>query len=188
MDINQSKLQEYLDNIQTTTNNFTDITEKLIKNYSSDLDDLMSDLRLALTQEDAASTDTIERYYAELTNLIYFKAETLEKLSVFKDMSKAMNKEAYNKAYISFSAEKDEKGKSLRTVSENTALAESTTQYESTTSLIYASVYDAIDCKISMAQEMVTTLKNILKKRINEAYMNFQLSSSKNGTEELRGE
>lgn len=188
MSIDVTKLEEYMNSLQASVSEFDAITEKIIQENSADLDSLMADLKEAVTQEEAASTDTIERYYAELSNLLYFMADRLERLSVFRDMSKAKNKEAYNKAYLSFSSEKDEKGKSVRTVNENTALAETESQYDSTVNLIYSSVYDAVKLKVDMAQEMVNTLKNILKKRINESYLNAQLSSMRGGVGELRGE
>lgn len=188
MSVDMVKLEEYMNSLQSSVSEFDSITEKIISENSADLDSLMTDLRVAVTQEEAASTDTIERYYAELSNLLYFMADRLERLSVYRDMGKAKNKEAYNKAYLSFSAEKDEKGKSVRTVNENTALAETESQYDSTINLIYSSVYDAVKLKVDMAQEMVNTLKNILKKRISENYLNAQLSSMRGGMGELRGE
>ena len=188
MSIDMTRLEEYMGSLQSSVSEFDAITEKIIEENSADLDSLMGDLKEAVTQEEAASTDTIERYYAELSNLLYFMADRLERLSIFRDMSKAKNKEAYNKAYLNFSSEKDEKGKSVRTVNENTALAETESQYDSTVNLIYSSVYDAVKLKVDMAQEMVNTLKNILKKRINENYLNAQLSSMRGGMGELRGE
>lgn len=177
MRIDLEKLQEYLDSIQVNVEDFQLITNKVIEENSQDLDALMADLKFAITQEEAASTDTIERYYAELSNLLYFMAARMERLSVFKDVSSAAAKDAYNKAYLQYCSEKDEKGKSVRTVNENVALAETAAQYESVTNTVYANAYTAIKMKVDAAQEMSGTLKNILKKRINEAYLNAQLSS-----------
>lgn len=186
MKIDVEKLQEYLDTIQLNVEDFQSITNKVIEENSADLDALMADLKEAVTQQDAASTDTIERYYAELSNFLYFMASRIERLSIFKDVSSAAAKEAYNKAYLQYCADKDEKGKSVRTVNENAALAETASQYESVTSTVYANAYTAIKLKLDAAQEMVSTLKNILKKRMNEAYLNTQLSSMKGGIGELQ--
>lgn len=188
MKVDIDKLQEYLDSIQLSVNDFHSITDSVISENSSDLDSLMEDLKLAVTQQEAVSTDTLERYYAELTNLLYFMASRIERLGVYKDISNAAAKEAYNKAYLQYCAEKDEKGKSVRTVNENTALAETASQYESVTNTIYASAYTAIKMKVDSAQEMVSTLKNILRKRMNEAYLNAQISELRNGIGELREE
>lgn len=186
MNIDQVKLQEYFDAVCNNVNQFTDITNKVVEENCQDLDALMSDLKIALTQEQAASTDTLERYYAELTNLLYFMADRLERLGVFKDLGGATAKEAYNKAYLAFASEKDERGKSIRTVNENSALAETETQYQSIVGTVYANAYGAVKLKVDLAQEMVSTLKNILRKRINENYLNAQLSGMRGGMGDLR--
>lgn len=180
MEINNEKLTEYFNDIKEKSEIFSDMVNKVVLSYSGDLDALMDDLKIALTQPDAISTDGLERYYAELSNLIYFMADKVEKLNVFSDMSKATAKEAYNKAYLAVSTEKDEKGKSVRTVAENTALAESDSQYESTINTIYNHAYKTLQMKIDFASEMVSTLKHILKRRVQEEYMNFTLSNMKN--------
>ena len=180
MKINNEKLTEYFNDIKEKSGIFSDMVNKVVLSYSGDLDALMDDLKIALTQPDAISTDGLERYYAELSNLIYFMADKVEKLNVFSDMSKATAKEAYNKAYLAVSTEKDEKGKSVRTVAENTALAESDSQYESTINTIYNHAYKTLQMKIDFASEMVSTLKHILKRRVQEEYMNFTLSNMKN--------
>ncbi len=176
MQLNNDTLTEKIADINESVNDFNSITERVIREQSADLDDLMQDVHAAVTQENAAATDTIERYYAELSALIYFMSERIEKLNIFRDVSKAAAKEAYNKAYLKFCAEKDEKGKSVRTVNENTALAETDSQYEVVIQSIYGNAYDALKLKLDLAMEMLSTLKNILKRRTNEEYLNSQLS------------
>ena len=176
MEISNDVLNDRITYINENVNDFNKITEQVIKEQSADLDELMDAIHYAVTREEAASTDAIERYYAELTSLVYYMAERIEKLNVFKDISKASAKEAYNKAYIAYCAEKDEKGKSIRTVNENTALAESKSQYELVLQSIYGNAYDALKLKLDLALEMVSTLKHILKRRMNEEYSNSLLN------------
>lgn len=177
--IEESILEKKMRELEEKTTLFSSITDKVIKENSADLDDMMEYIKHLVTQEDAISTDSVERAYAELTNLLYFMADRIEKLNVYSDVSKAHSKEAYNRHYITVSAEKDEKGKSIRTVNENVALSESSTQYESTMSSIYDHAYKALKLKVDMGLEMVSTLKNILRKRMNEDYLNFQVSSNR---------
>lgn len=179
MEIDQDKLQEYISSLNTNVNELTDITDKVVKEQSADLDELMEAIRFSVTQEDAISTDAIERYYAELTNLVYFMSDRIGKLNVYKDMSKAMTKEAYNKAYLNYSMEKDEKGKSLRTVNENSALADSESKIQSTMETVYTSAANILKMKFDQANEMISTLKNMLRKRVSEAYLNAQVSGLK---------
>lgn len=183
MQLDQATLDEKINALEASVGDFTKITERVVREQSADLDDLMQDIHRAVTQEDAITTDAVERYYAELSALIYFLSERLEKLNVFRDVSKAVAKEAYNKAYLACCAEKDEKGKSVRTVNENTAIAETSAQYEVVMQSIYGNAYDALKLKLDLATEMQSTLKHILKRRMNEEYLNSQLSKVNTGAD-----
>ena len=182
MRLDNEVLNEKITSVNESVTEFNEITERVIKEQSADLDDLMQDVYAAVTRENAISTDAVERYYAELSALIYFMSERVEKLNVFKDVSRATAKEAYNKAYIKFCAEKDERGKSIRTVNENTALAETDAQYEVVMQSIYGNAYDAVKLKLDLALEMLSTLKHILKRRMNEEYMDYQMSTMRANT------
>lgn len=186
--IDDKKLTEYFEDIKEKSQIFSNMVDQVVLSYSGDLDNLMEDLKIAVTQPDAITTDALERYYAELSNLIYFMADKVERLNVFSDMSKATAKEAYNKAYLAVSTEKDEKGKSIRTVAENTALAESDSQYEATVNTIYNHAYKTLQMKIDSASEMVSTLKHILKRRVQEEYMNFSLTNLRVDNSETKEE
>lgn len=176
--IDETKVEELLEETKTNSVYFENLVNKIVKDFSSDLDSLMTDLYRELTQESAISTDLVERYYAELTNLLYFMAERVEKLNVYGDMAKSAAKEIYNKAYLSASSEKDEKGKSVRTVAENTSIAETKAQYEGVVGQVYEHAYKSVKYKIDAANEMVTTLKYILKKRVSDDYLNKELSNN----------
>ena len=131
----------------------------------------MQDLMNELTQPDPMPTDLLERYYAELTNMVYFMCDKLEQLSAYNDLSKAAAKEVYNKAYLEASSQKDERGKSRTTVAENTAIAENNSQYNSVVNSIYEHVYKTLKLKYDCANEMITTLKNIIKRRMQGEYL-----------------
>lgn len=174
----EEKVAELLEETKSNSVYFENLVNKIVKDFSSDLDSLMTDLYRELTQENAISTDLVERYYAELTNLLYFMAERVEKLNVYGDMAKSAAKEIYNKAYLTASSEKDEKGKSVRTVAENTSIAETKAQYEGVVGQVYEHAYKSVKYKIDAANEMVTTLKYILKKRVSDDYLNKELSGN----------
>lgn len=174
----EEKVAELLEETKSNSVYFENLVNKIVKDFSSDLDSLMTDLYRELTQESAISTDLVERYYAELTNLLYFMAERVEKLNVYGDMAKSAAKEIYNKAYLTASSEKDEKGKSVRTVAENTSIAETKAQYEGVVGQVYEHAYKSVKYKIDAANEMVTTLKYILKKRVSDDYLNKELSGN----------
>lgn len=166
-----------MDSLDEDSRVFNEMVDKVVREYSSDLDGLMEDLKDAVTQSEAIATESVERYYAELSNMVYFMVDRLEKLNVFSDLSKAKMKEAYNKIYLQVSSEKDEKGKSIRTVNENTALAEDGSKYESIMNTVYDHAYKLLKNKVDMAMEMISTLKNILKRRSQEDYLSFSMNN-----------
>ena len=175
--MDNEKLKECFNAVNTASETFNDTVSRIVSDYSSDLDVLMYDLRNAVTDTNAISTDVLERYYAELSNMVYFMCDKVEKLNVFSDMSKAKYKENYNTAYLDACEQKDEKGKSLRTVAENNSLAENEAQYSSVVNIIYDHAYKNLKMKVDMAMEMISTLKHILKRRVQEEYLNNQMSN-----------
>lgn len=171
----EEKINEIIEDVKESSEEFSSTVSKIVKDYSEDLDSLMEDLRIVLTREEMPSDNTLERYYAELTNMLYFMSDKIEKLNVFSDISSAIAKNAYNKSYLEVSSEKDDKGKSLRTINENTSLATMNSSYEATVNTIYNHAYKNLKMKVDMGLEMVSTLKHILKKRINEVYASSQM-------------
>ena len=126
----------------------------------------MQEIYTKIKNVDSVETDTIEHYYLELTNLLYFMGGKLDELGVYADMSKASAKEVYNRNYLEASARKDEKGKSKSTVAENTSIAETASQYETALSSIYDHAYKVVKYKVDAGYELVCTLKKILARRV----------------------
>lgn len=175
--MDKEKINTLNESLEDNSNIVAEMSQQIMKEHSNYLDKLMVDLRKDLTQPDAISTDLIERYYADLSSAVYFMCESIEKLNIMSDLSRAKLKEAYNKAYIEVCSEKDERGKSIRTVNENTSLAENESKYEATLNIVYDQTYKTLRMKVDMALEMISTLKNILKRRTQEEYLNSSVSN-----------
>lgn len=185
--IDEEKVTALLTATTENSKYFEDTVMGVVTAYSANLDSLMEAIYNSSIQEEAISTNAVERYYAELAGLLYFMSTEIEKLNIYNDMSKAAAREVYNKAYLSSSSEKDAKGKSVRTVAENTSIAEMSSQYETVVNQVYEHAYRTIRVKMDAANEMVTTLKNILKKRMSDDYINNQISMARVHAEELDG-
>lgn len=179
MEIDTTKLKDLSDINSGRADIIYNLVDSIVSPYSSELDEWMENLYKAVVGEDAISTDDAERYYASITNCIYFMTNKLEKLNIYSDIAKVTAKEAYSKAYIKSSAEKDEKGKSLRTVGENQSVAEMEAQYDNVNSSIYEHAYRLLKAKIDAATEAVTMLKNLIKRRMNEEYLSGLADSNK---------
>lgn len=146
---------------------FTNVSSSVIQAYASNLDDIMKNIYVDIISNEYAEYSCLERYYLELTNLLYFMGDKLEEVGIKDDLSKAAAKEVYNKAYLDNQI-KDVEKKNKTTVAENQAVAEESSKYENTVNFIYSRVYKQLKYKIDAAYEMVNTLKKIITKRIQD--------------------
>lgn len=170
----------YLNNIDTarvnallsdTNNNvkyFNNICATTINSYTEALDNLMKDLYEDCIKNKNVEDDTLENYYLELTNMLYFMGAKLESLGIYSDMSRAAAKEVFNKTYLSSQVKDKTDGKNKTTIAECTALAENKAQYETVVNSVYDHAYKVVKYKIDAAYEMVNTLRKIISRRMNE--------------------
>jgi len=179
-DIDENKVNELLD---TTSNNvayFNKVFSNVTKTYSESLDNLMSDLYVECIKNKNADTKTLEKYFLELANMLYFMAEKLEELGIYDDMSKSAAKEVYSKAYLDNQV-KEVSGKNKTTIAELQATAELEAQYPLVVNNIYSRAYSTLKNKINSAQDMLSTLRKIISGRQIEMNSDNNLNfSSKN--------
>lgn len=147
---------------------FNDTTQQVAMAYTEDMDNLMKKLRTIITNSDDIATDMLEKYFLELSNMLYFVGTQLEQVGVYSDMAKSAAKEIYNKAYLNNQV-KDLDKKNKTTVAENQAIAEQSSQYEAIVSAIYDHAYKIVKYKIDAATTMVATLSKLITKRISDA-------------------
>ena len=139
---------------------FEDTSLRVVEAYTQSLDDLMKAIYQDIILVDYPSELTLEKYFLELTNTVYFMGEKLESLGVRDDMSRAQYKEVYNAAYLGNQI-KDIEKKNKTTVAENQAVAENAALYENTVNSIYSRAYKIFRYKIDAANEMIKSLSNL---------------------------
>lgn len=174
---NVEKVQKLMNDTETNVDYFNSTITQVVKKYSESLDNLMSDLYIECIKNKNATTDILEQYYLELSNMIYFMIEKLEQISVFADMSKSASKEVYSKSYLSNQVKESGTGKNKTTVAELQAQAEIDSQYEAVVSSIYEHAYKVVKGKIDSGKDMMNTLRKIITHRMTEE----QLSMYSNG-------
>ena len=165
--LEDDKLIGTLQSVNDTSSYFEDTLLQIVTAHSDVLDDLMKNIYLDVIQVDYPSIDTLEKYFLELTNTLYFMGEKLELLGIRDTVSKSQYKEAYNKAYLANQI-KDSDRKNKTTVAENQAVAETAALYESAVNDIYKKAYQLVSYKIDAGSEMIKTLSKIITKRLNE--------------------
>lgn len=165
--VDENKVSELLSNVDKNVKYFNDITDKVTKSYTEHLDKLMKTFYLDHRKLKDYSTDELERLYLDLTNLLYFMGDRLEQLGINSDVSKATKQEVYNKAYLNNQI-KDVDKKNKTTISENQAVAEESSKYETVVNSIYERAYRIVKFKIDAGYEMVHTISKVLSKRMKE--------------------
>ena len=180
--VDTSKVDELMKDTNKNVEYFETTVSSIVSSYLEDLNSLMSNIKDDIINTENPSTNTIEKYFLELTNLMYFISEKAEKLNIYSSMSKSAYKEVYNKAYLSNQI-KDIDKKNKTTVAENQAVAENASIYENAVNEIYSEAYKIIKLKLDSAQTMISTLSKCLSKRIQESQLstvNISSASIKN--------
>lgn len=165
------RITEVMQETEENSTYFEDTSLRVVQAYTESLDDLMKAIYQDVVLVDYPSELTLEKYFLELTNTVYFMGEKLESLGVRDDMSRAQYKEVYNAAYLGNQI-KDVEKKNKTTVAENQAVAENAALYENTVNSIYSRAYKIFKYKIDAANEMIKSLSKIISRRMQESSIN----------------
>ena len=166
---NQFETEKFNSVIEENENNakyFTEISDTIVTEYTQSLDNLMKNIYDHIVLNEPAD-DMLEHYSFELNNCLYFIGDNMEKMGIRDDLSKITAKEVYNDAYINYIA-KSKQCNSKCTVAELTALAEGDSKYETIMNSIYSRAYKQIKYKVDAGYEMLSTIKKIISKRMQD--------------------
>ena len=171
--VDKDRVQSLMSDTQANVDYFNNAVKDTVKAYSEALDNLMADLYEDCVKNKNPSDETLENYFLELTNMLYFMEEKVEALGVYADMSKAAAKEVYNKAYLGNQIKDEIDKKNKTTIAENIAVAENKSQYETVVGAIYDHSYKIVRNKVDAAYEMVGTLRKIISRRMAESQLSY---------------
>ena len=180
--IDVAKVDKLLEETGINVKYFNNACADVVKKYSQALDDLMKEIYVVCVKNEDTSLENLEKYYLELSNMIYFMNEKVEQLGVYADMSSSASKEVFSKSYIAYSSNKDVEGKSKTTVKENEAKASLDAQYEEVVASIYDRAYKIVKNKVSSGQDLCNCLRKIISSRMSE--MQLSLYGPKNDSSE----
>lgn len=168
--IDTNKVEKLMQETSDNVVYFENITKDVVNAYSKDLDNLMDLIYHDIILVDQPPLVTLEKYFLELSNCLYYMGDKLEKLGVYDVMSKNAYKEVYNTSYLGLTDVGDTKKKP--TVAELTATAENEAQYENVVSDVYAKAYKIVKNKIDAATTMLSSISKIISKRMTEMQLN----------------
>ena len=175
--LDTDRVSEVISQTESNTKYFNEMCSEIVHEYSEALDGLMSDIFVTCVKNNDASMETLQSYYLELSNMIYFMNEKLEALGIKSDMATSAYKEVYARSTIRESKDKDDKGKSKITVSELQAKAAIEAQYENVVASIYDHAYKVLKGKVASAQNMSDCLRRIIATRTEEIRISMGVAS-----------
>ena len=149
------------DKVEGNSSIIDDIVDNIIKPYCKDLDNYVLFIKDCLKDgENPPTTDELDDFCLNLSTYIYFAGGMAEHLGVRDDIAKAVYKEMYHTARAS-----QDKG----TVADKDSLAELASQEQYIVSTSYTRAYKMMKAKVESAQELLSSVKKVLSRRIQEA-------------------
>ena len=167
---------EAFKNVNDNTLIYEDITKNIVNEYVGDLDELIRDFNADVVQGDADDR-ILEKYLFELGNKLYFLSEKLEQVGIRDDISKMLYKEEYNTQYLA-NREKDSDKKNKLTVAELTAIAETNSKEHQIINSLYSRVYSQIKMRMSAGYDLVSSIRKIITKRMQDQNLSFSIPSA----------
>lgn len=136
------------------------LVDSIIQPYCKDLDKYVEFIRDCLKDgENPPTTDELDDFCLNLSTYIYFAGGMTEHLGVRDDIARAVYKEMYHTARAS-----QDKG----TIADKDSLAELASQEQAIVSSTYTRAYKTLKSKVENAQELLSSVKKVLSRRIQE--------------------
>lgn len=159
-DENASSLTKIQENIESNADALDNIVNEIIAPYCRDLDKYVSFIKDCLKDgENPPTNEELDDFCMNLSTYIYFAGGTCEYLGIRDDIAKAVYKEMYHTARAN---------QSSGTVADKDSLAELASQEEFIVSAAYNRAYKIMKSKVDNAQELLSSCKKVLSRRISE--------------------
>ena len=146
--------------VELDSKQLQDIVDDIIKPYVEDLDNYISFIKDILKDgENPPTAQELDDFCINLSVFIYYASGMQEALGIKDDIARAIYKEMYHSCRDTV-----EKG----TIADKDSLAELASQQEALTSMIYKRAYSTVKMKVTAAQEIMSSIKKIISRRISE--------------------
>ena len=170
MDIN--KINESMSYTKDNVSLINSMVTQVVSEYSEDLDKVMKNIMSEIIGVELPAIVTVEKYFVELSGVLYFMCSEVEKLGVYDSLSKLKAQETYNNSYLNSSIPTQTGPETKnKTVAEITAIAENDSSYDRTVNDIYNRAYKILKSKVSAAETMISTLSKIMNHRMQESQL-----------------
>jgi len=144
--------------VEENSRQMDEIVNKIINPYIKDLDNYVSFIRNCLADGQNPPTDVeLDDFVMNLSTFIYFASGMCEQLGIRDDIAEAVYKEMYHSV-----RSKIDEG----TVADKNSLAELEAQKENVVAICYARAYKIVKAKVESAQELLSSCKKVLSRRL----------------------
>ena len=156
-------LSKLIKEVQEESTPVVKLSNKLIDEYSKELDSAVSELDMIMESIGENSIadipdSQIEYYCVKIPALLYYAGQRVEELGMQVDLASNNKKSAQNEALV----------KVTGTVQEKKARVEQITEDKTLVEAIYRRSYNSLKVKMEMAEKIYSGLKKALSKRIAE--------------------
>lgn len=159
-ELNKDDVLDVIDRVEKNSKPIEEIVNSILETYSKPLDKYVSFIRECLKDGTNPATDEeLEDWCLNLSTYIYFAGGMCEQLGIRDDISRAVYKEMYHTARAS---------QSKGTVQDKDSLAELASQQEQIINVCYSRAYKTMRSKIENAQELMSSCKKALSRRLTE--------------------
>jgi len=156
----EEKIQKVREQVDLDSGQLMRIVNDIIRPYTEDLDNYVDFVKSVITNYDNPPTpQELDDFIMNLSVYIYYASGMQEQLGIKDDIAKALYKEMYHSSRDSL-----DKG----TVADKDSLAELASQSEYLTSTIYKRAYSVVKAKVAAAQEILSSVKKIISRRMAE--------------------
>ena len=157
--------ESIMKNVDNISGTIKEISDKLVNQYCSELDEEMSKIGDILVNSQDMTDNELDFEILNLANILYFVGAGQEDLGIKEDTCKAIRQEVYSRA----------REEATGTVADKTAKAELISQQETAVLSIYSRAYKKVKMRMDAGYEMLNSLKKVMNKRITE----MELSNSR---------
>ena len=152
--------KEILDAVESNSAELDKTIQDIIDRYSGELDDYVNFVRGILRNDEQPPTDAeLDDFVLNLSTMIYFTSVGAEQMGIRDDMSHSVYKEAYNTA---------RNMQTTGTVADKNTQAELDARAERVVNIIYNKSYKILKAKVEAAQELLSSCKKVMSRRMSE--------------------
>ena len=154
----KNDITQFKSKVDLNSQQIDELTTHIISKYTKELDELVAEVKKCLENVNDITDFEYETLALKIPCFLYWTTGGTEAVGVRSDISKAFEKEKYNKIYDTLSG----------TAKERDSVATMETRAENVVTIAYNRAYKVLQQKVNCAFELLAVIKKILSRRIQQ--------------------